>query len=63
MAVCEDAAKNAALSCLSVECVLPFPNSLIKAQGLGRERAESNPSDDAGDHPGLFHRQVNLSTS
>lgn len=63
MAVCEDAAKNAALSCLSAECVLPSPKSLIKAQGLGQERAESTSSEYAGGHPGLFHAQVNLSTS
>ena len=36
---------------------------LIKAQGLGQEWTESNPSDDSSDHPGLFHAQVNLSTS
>ena len=63
MTVCEDAAKNAALSCLSAECVLPSPKSLIKAQGLGQERAESTSSEYAGGHPGLFHAQVNLSMS
>ena len=63
MTVCEDAAKSAALSCLSAECALPSPNSLIKAQGLGQERAESTSSEYAGGHPGLFHTQVNLSIS
>ena len=36
---------------------------LPKAQGLGQERAESTSSEYAGGHPGLFHAQVNLSTS
>jgi len=40
-----------------------FPKELPKAQGLGQERAESTSSEYAGGHPGLFHAQVNLSTS
>ena len=36
MAVCEDAAKNAALSCLSAECVLPSPKSFPRLKDLAK---------------------------